>query len=236
MNVRKIVWLVFVLLLFVVFKPSSSYAVDFKEMFTSGDSMIVRIVEGVEYIFTFTAEKKVEVLEKHAERKLETAKQYAQKGQEEKVQSMMLRYEKIKERLGKIVEKNIDGDVLGSVEERLINQQTTIEEIKGMVGTSVKNEIVQVQEKVVNDTAKWVVEVNGPEGQTEFFQKVEHVWAPGTGPGGEAGVVVEGGEMKFAPGTEQGGPSEQDIQNVVIESSEGNEGGGGNEVENIVVD
>jgi len=236
MNIKKVT-LVSAFLFFLVFKPSFSYASGFGEIFVSGDSIIVRIVEGVEYLFTFTAEKKIEVLEKHAERKLETARQYAEEGQQEKVQSMLLRYERIKERIGKIIKKNDDRDVLGSAQERVVNQQVTIEEIKSMVDINVKNEIMEIQENVVNNAVEWVVEVDGPEGQTEFFEKVEHVWAPGTGPGEGAGVVIEGGEMRFAPGTEppgmeQGTPSDIDIQNVVIES----EGGNGDDGESVVIE
>jgi hypothetical protein len=95
-----------------------------------------------------------------------------------------------------------------------------MEQIKTQVGDNLKQEVVQVQERVVNQVAERIIVVNGSEGQTEFFQKVEHVWAPGTGPGGgESGVVIEGGQMQFAPGTSAGGSSGADIKNVVIEGS-----------------
>ncbi len=224
MNIRRIILSLFVLLLIPLCKPNPSYAAGFEDFLTSSDSFLVKIVEGIEYAFTFGAEKRIGVLEKHAERKLELAKQYATEGDEEKVQNMLQRYERIRKRLGKIVQNNLTGDILGEVEERIIIQQETIEEIKGMVGTTVKNEIVTMQENVVNEVAEWVVDVNGTEGQTEFFQKVEVVWAPGTEPedglSHEATVVIEGGEMKFATGTENTGPSEPDIQNVVIETDE----------------
>ncbi|MDZ4209611.1 MAG: hypothetical protein U1C56_00360, partial [Candidatus Curtissbacteria bacterium] len=94
-------------------------------------------------------------------------------------------------------------------------QQKIMEEIKTKINEVGKQNVVKIQEQVVNKVAERIVVVNGKEGQTEFFNKVEHVWAPGTGPGGEVGtsfapgtsgtgnggVVVEGGLIQFAPGT-----------------------------------
>ena len=223
MNVKRVVLLLFFISLILSLRPNPSYAAGLKDSIVSSDSMIVRIIEGIEYIFTFGTENKIEVLEKHAERKLDLAKEYATESNEDKAQEMLQRYERIKNRLGKIVDKDVTEDVLGKMEERIIIQQKTIEEIKGLVGTNVKNEIVTMQENFVNDAAQWIVEVGGAEGKTEFFEKVETVWAPGTEPGkgvsGTSGVVVEGGEMKFAPGTEGTGSSAPDIQNVVIKNS-----------------
>ena len=65
------------------------------------------------------------------------------------------------------------------------------------------------------------MEVKGAEAKTEFFEKVEHVWAPGTGPGGgEAGVVYEGGgKLIFAPGTSAGSDNAtSDIKTVEIKT------------------
>ncbi len=44
------------------------------------------------------------------------------------------------------------------------------------------------------------------------------MYAPGTGPGGQGGVVIEGGEMRFAPGTSAGGPSGSDIKTVEVKT------------------
>ena len=128
-----------------------------------------------------------------------------------------------------------------------------MEEIKTKVDEDGKNNVVNIQEKVVNQIAQRIVEVNGPKGKTEFFNKVEHIWAPGTGPGGEAGttfapgttvtgnggVVVEGGLIQFAPGTSaggtggtvyEGGPAGSDIKTVEVKTG-GENGNGTNIVE-----
>jgi phosphoglycolate phosphatase-like HAD superfamily hydrolase len=219
MNTKKVLFLFVLIFSFMLLNPVSSFAFDLQGSLISNDSVIVRIVEEIEYFLAFTPDRKVEVLEKHAERKLELAKKYANEGEQEKVQNMVGRYRQIRERVNKVVGKNIDANVLGTVKQRVLNQQTTMEEIKNMVEINVKNEIIEVQEKVVNDVAKHIVEVNGVEEQTEFFEEVEVVWAPGTGPGGEGRIVVEGGEMMFAPGTDKTSPSGADIQDVVVKEN-----------------
>ena len=226
-----------------LFIPGTTKAVDLRETFTSEDSIVVKIQEGLQYFFAFSLDKKVEVLEKQAERRLIRAKDYAEEGNNEKVQNLLQNYLQIKERQNNLLGKTDDGDVLGMVEERTIEQQKTMEEIKNKIDDNGKQGVIDVQEAVVNQVAERIIVVNGTEGQTEFFNKVEHVWAPGTGPGGEAGttfapgtsgtgsgggeagVVVEGGTIQFAPGTSGGGSAVNDIQNVVIEGGGGSAGG-----------
>lgn len=207
-----------------LFVPKTSKAVDFQEILTSENSIVVKVQEGIEYFFAFKVENKVGVLEKHAEKRLVRAEGYAEEGNNEKVQNVIQNYLQIKERQNNLLGKANDGEVLGAVEERTIEQQKTMEGIKTKIDEDTKREVVQVQEKVVNQVAERIVETNGSEGATEFFQKVEHVWAPGTGPGGESGVVIEGGTIQFAPGTSAGGSSGSDIQNVEVKSG----GGAGN--------
>lgn len=225
MSIKKILLLVLFFFFLSFFVPKTSKAVDLREVFTSEDSFVVKIQEGIQYFFAFKVEKKVEVLDRQAEKRLTMAQGYAQEGNDEKVQSLLQDYLKIKERQNVLLGKTDDGEVLGAVEERTIEQQKTMEEIKTLINEDGKQNVVQVQEQVVNQVAERIIEVNGAEGQTEFFQKIEHVWAPGTGPGGEAGVVIEGGTMQFAPGTSAGGSSGADIKNVVIEGGGGSGGG-----------
>jgi len=169
----------------------------------------------------------VKVLEQHAERRLTMAQTYAEKGDGERVQNLLQSYLQIKEKQGDLLGKNDDGEVLGIVEDRTIEQQKVMEEIKNIIIDDMgKQGVIDVQEQVVNQVAKNIVEVNGTQGQTEFFNKVEHVWAPGTGPGGEAGVVIVGGAMQFAPGTSAGGPSGSDIKTNVVVGGGGTSGGG----------
>jgi len=181
----------------------------------------VELQERFEYFFAFKIEKKIEVLDKQADRKLETVQSFAEKGDKENVQNQLQNYLETKEKQNDLLGKTNNKNVLDMVEEKTIEQQKTMEEIKTGVDEGMKKEMVVVQEKVVNQVAKRVIDVDGKVGQTEFFNKVEHVWAPGTGPGGEAGtsyapgtsgkgnggVVVKGGLIQFAPGTSAGGES-----------------------------
>jgi len=204
---KKIRLLLVMMFLFVgLIAPKNAQAFDIREVFTSGDSVIVKIRERVEYLFSFGVEKKVEVLEKQAERKLETAQNNVKNGDDSKVPNLLQNYLQIKNRQNDLLD-DADEGVMEKVEDRTLGQQIVMEGMKGKIDEETKKEMIQVQEQVVNQVAQRVVEVNGKEGQTEFLNKVEHVWAPGTGPGGEAGVIVEGGTMRFAPGTSSGGES-----------------------------
>ena len=227
-------WLLFLVLFFLFISflvPKTSKAFDLRETLSSENSIVVKIQEGVEYFFAFKIENKVEVLEKHAEKRLTMAQDYAEQGNDERVQDLLQSYLGIKERQNELLGETIDGEVLGMVEERTVEQQKTMEEIKTRIDKDGKEEVVQVQEQVVNQVAERIVEINGTEGQTEFFQKVEHVWAPGTGPGGGAGVVIEGGTMQFAPGTSAGGPAGNDIKTVEVKTGGGSDNSSGTTVQ-----
>jgi len=251
MNVKRLlIFLVFFSFIGFLF-PKTSNAIDLQETLTSENSIVVKIQERIEYFFAFKVENKIAVLEKHAEKRLVIAQNYAEKGNNERVQNLMQNYLQIKERQNNLLGKIDDGEVLGMVAERTIEQQKMMEEIKTRINEGTKQEVIRVQEQVVNQVAKRVIDVNGAEGATEFLNEVVHVWAPGTGPGGEAGVVVvggegggelmyapgtgpggqggvviEGGEMRFAPGTSEGGPSGADIKNVEVKTGGGSDSGG----------
>ena len=237
------------LLLTVLFIPKQIRAVGLNDVVDAGSGLLVRVQETFEYMFAIGVEKKIEVLDKQADRRLERAQMYAQDGDGERVENMISNYGQIKERQGELVGKIDDSQTMNQIAEKVVEQQQTMEEIKNrVVDPGTKEQMIQVQEQVVNQVAKNIVEVNGPVGATEFVNEVAHVWAPGTGPGGEAGivyegggkliyapgtgaggqggVVIEGGEMKFAPGTEPGAGN-VDVQNVVIEGG----GGQGQQVE-----
>ena len=202
-------------------------------MFTSENSVATTIQERIEYFFAFKVENKVAVLEKQAEKRLVMAQGYAKEENSERVKNLIQSYLEIKEKQNDLLGKTSDKKVLNTVEKRTVEQQKTMEEIKTKIGEGTKQKVVQAQEQVVNQVAEKIVEVKGTEGQAGFFQKVEHVWAPGTGQGGESGVVVEGGTIQFAPGTSAGGPSGLDIKTVEVKSGGGDSGtntvGGGNQ-------
>ncbi|MFH0864128.1 MAG: DUF5667 domain-containing protein [Candidatus Gottesmanbacteria bacterium] len=249
MNIKRLLLLTLFFFSISLFAPKTSQAVDLKEVLTSNDSIVVRIQEGIEYFFAFKVENKVKVLERQAEKRLTMAQGYADKGNDEKVNNLLQNYLQIKDRQNDLLGGIKGGEILGTVEERTIEQQKTMEEIKTKIDEDGKKNVVQVQEQVVNQVAKRVIDVNGKEGATEFLNNVVHVWAPGTGPGGgeagvvyagggklifapgtgpggQGGVVIEGGEMKFAPGTSEGGSGGTDIKNVEVNTGGGSESGG----------
>jgi len=221
MNIKKTLPLVLLFFFIIFLNPAISKAVDSPKAKVSNDSFVTRIMERIEYFFAFKLEKKVEVLEKQAEIRLDKAQNFATDGNKEKVQNQLQGYLDKKEEQNNLLGKTDGEVVLKNVEERTIEQQKTMEDIKTIVDDGMKQEVKQVQEQVVNQVAQRVIDFNGKVGQTEFFNKVEHVWAPGTGPGGEAGtsfapgtsgtsnggVVVKGGLIQFAPGTSAGGES-----------------------------
>lgn len=221
MYISKVIFLAIFFFFISMFVSKTSYAFSLQETFTSENSVVTRIQEGIEYFFAFRVENKVAVLEKQAEKRLAIAQGYANEGNNERVKNLIQNYLQIKEKQNNLLGNTSDKKVLNAVEERTVEQQKTMEEIKTKIGEGTKKEVVEAQEQVVNQVAEKIVEVKGTEGQTKFFQKVEHVWAPGTGPGGgESGVVYEGGgKLIFAPGTSAGsGNATSDIKTVEIKT------------------
>lgn len=220
MSIKKILLLILFFLSISFLTPKTSKAIDLQKTFTSENSIILKIQEGIEYFFTFKVENKVHVLEQHAEKRLTMAQKYVDQKDNKKIQNMFQSYLQIKEKQNDLLEKTDEKDVLEDVGERTIEQQKTMEELKTKLNEDGKQNVINIQEKVVNQVSQRIIEVNGPEGQTEFLNKVEHVWAPGTGPGGEAGVVYEGGTgIQFAPGTSAGSDNAtSDIKTVEIKT------------------
>ncbi|MDD3679847.1 MAG: DUF5667 domain-containing protein [Candidatus Shapirobacteria bacterium] len=206
MSIKRLLLLGLFLFSVSLFTPKTSQAIELPETLASENSIVIKIQEGIEYFFAFRTENKITVLEKHAEKRLIMAQGYVEEGKNDRVQSVLQSYLQIKERQNNLLEKTVEGKILGIVQERTIEQQKTMEEIKTKIDEGVKQKVVQVQEQVVNQVAKKVVDINGPEGVTEFLGQVARVWAPGTGPGGEGGHVWAGGaERVWADGTGPGG-------------------------------
>ena len=188
----------------------SAKALDLQSLSDAGNTFFTTIRENVEYFFAFNTEQKVAVLERHADKRLDKAQDLIDQDKEEEVQNQIQNYAQIKEKQNNLLGERSSGGVLGQVQERTIQQQQTMEQVKQQVDEVQKQVIVQAQEQVVNQVIQRVIDKDGSEGANEFMQEVEHVWAPGTAPGeggssGKGGVVIEGGEMRFAPGTSEGG-------------------------------
>src|SRR3989339_2017272 len=182
--------------------PKAANAADLNSVINSATTVVTNIQEKIEYFLAFKTDQKVQVLEKQADKRLALAQNYVDKKDDQKLQKVIQSYLQIKNKQNDLLRKTNNEEILGAVENKTIEQQKSLEEIKTKINELGKQNVVKIQEQVVNQVANKVVEVKGSEGKTEFFEKVEHVWAPGTGPGGKAGVVYEGGEkLIFAPGT-----------------------------------
>jgi len=248
MNVKRVLLLTLLFFSIALLVPKTSKAVTLQEALTSENSILVKIQEGIQYFFAFRVENKVQVLENQAEKRLTVAQNYAEDGNNNRVDEVMQNYSEIKDKQNNLLEKIDDEGILGAVAERTVEQQKTMEQIKLRVDGDTKQNVVQTQERVVNQVAKRVIDVDGTEGATNFLNEVAHVWAPGTGPGGgeagvvyagggkliyasgtgpggQGGVVIDGGEMMFAPGTSAGGPAGADIKTVEIKTGGGEESG-----------
>lgn len=200
MHSRKIATYLFIFLFVGFLTPKTAQAISLQEFIASRDYTIQKLQESVEYLFAFKVDKKVEVLEKHAEKRLDMAQDSAEKGDDEKVQNQLQNYLQIKEKQNNLLGETGVKNTLGKVENRTIEQQKQIEEIKTQVNGNMKREVRKVQEQVVNQVAERVINADGKEGATEFLQKVEHVWAPGTSEGGENGADIHTVEVKSAGG------------------------------------
>ena len=200
--------------------PRVAHAANLTSVLNSATTVVTNIQEKIEYFLAFKIENKVQVLEKHADKRLTLAQSYINKKDDQKLQKVIQSYLQIKNKQNDLLRKTNNEEILGAVENKTIEQQKSLEEIKTKINELGKQNVVKIQEQVVNQVANKVVEVKGSEGKTEFFEKVEHVWAPGTGPGGEAGVVYEGGEkLIFAPGTSSGSENAtSDIKTVEIKT------------------
>lgn len=97
MNIKNVFLVIFFFSLS-LFVPRVSQALDLQQVFTSEDSIVVKVQEGIEYFFAFRIENKVTVLEKHAEKRLVMAQGYAEEGNNEKIENSLQNYLQIKER------------------------------------------------------------------------------------------------------------------------------------------
>lgn len=152
MNFKRVLFFTLLLLSLSLFIPKSSKAINLQKTLTSENSIFVKIQEGLEYFFAFKVENKVQVLEKHAEKRLVLAQENAESGNNERVQKLMQNYLQIKERQNNLLGK-VDSQVLGAVSERTIQQQKTMEELKTKISEQAKQEVIKVQEQVVNQVA-----------------------------------------------------------------------------------
>lgn len=158
--------------------PRQAHAAPLNDIFTSPDSLIVKIQERIEYFFAFNTEQKVIVLEKQAERRLAFAQKWAKEGDDTKTAALIEGYEGVKKKESLLL-KDAPASVMKPVKDRIIEEQKTIEEIKDDVGDEVKDSIEDTQKTVIGDAIGMVKAKEGESKATEFAAKIADFVAPG---------------------------------------------------------
>ena len=187
-------------------------------------------------LFSWKPESKLVVLDRYATERVENIESASQNGADENIPELADRYLRISEREKNMVqEKNMSEEKINMVMERELERQRILSMIRQETKSeNIKNKIVEVQEKVI-ENAKVVAEKTKTETEVKKFQdkviaswrdpnneakdeKATRVYAAGTDLGSEDttnGVIIDGGEAKivkennqlkieYAPGT---GPS-----------------------------
>ena len=216
MKLKIIISICLVLFLFTL-GSNKAYAISIDEIRESASNTMTQVWERVELVFAFSQGKKVEVLAKHAQRRLEWAETEFNAEDEEKGQTYLDEYVEITGNIAGRLE-NVDEEILEEYKTKTIDENNQIDVMKNEVSDSVKNVIDKNQLEVLGATWEVVTDIQGT---TEGEDFVNIVYAPGTTAGGTSTLIIEGGELTYAPGTTAGGTS-----GVEIKYSPGNEGGG----------
>jgi hypothetical protein len=192
--------------------PTGTKAFSLQQTLSPVTSLLVSVGEKVQYFFAFTPSAKVKVLESQAQRRLTIAQ-----NDTSKAENSIKEYRDIKDKQNTLLDK-IDDDTLKRVQEQTLEEQQTLAKI-GNNQKDIVETVRTVNATVVEGIKNVVTLKEGTTAGEAFEQKATIVYAPGTGPGGTATLVIEG--QKYAPGTSGGGNAGTNIQNVVIQ------GGGG---------
>lgn len=205
----KVLCFVFLFFLLPVFFTKQVSAVTFDQIREVTTTSFIQVLEKIELTFTFKEESKIRVLGKHAERRIDWAEESFDDGDTQEAQDYLDEYAEKKEEIGTMLDQ-VDEEMVDDFKDQTIVENKRIEEFKNDLLEAPRVIVEETQMEVLEKTWEVVGEIQG-EAAAEHF--VETIYAPGTGPGGESKVVIEGGELKFAPGTGSGGESE------VIEST-----------------
>jgi hypothetical protein len=192
--------------------PARAKAFSLQQTLSPITSLLVSVGEKVQYFFAFTPSAKVKVLENQAQRRLTIAQ-----NDTSKAENSIKEYQDIKDKQNTLLDK-IDDDTLKQVQEQTLEEQQTLAKI-GNNQKDIVETVRTVNTTVVEGIKNVVTLKEGTTAGEAFEQKATIVYAPGTGPGGTATLVIEG--QKYAPGTSSGGAAGNNTNNVVIQ------GGGG---------
>lgn len=189
-------------LLFVLFTKQAS-AITFDQIKEATTISFTQVLEKIELAFTFKEENKIKVLGKHAERRVNWAEESFNNGATQKAQNYLDEYVQTKEKISVKLDQ-VDEKIVDDFKDRTIVENKKIEEFKNNLSETSRVVVEKTQTKVLEKTWEVVGEIQGEKAAENF---VKTIYAPGTGPGGESKVIIEGGELKLAPGTDSVGES-----------------------------
>jgi hypothetical protein len=201
--------------------PRPAKAFSLQESLKPVTSLLVSVGENIQYIFAFTPTSKVKVLESQAQRRLTVAQENTDRAGE-----LISQYQDIKNKQNTFLDK-VDDDTLKQIQTQTIEEQKTLARI-GIDKPDVIDNVRTVNKTVVEGIKNVVTLKEGTTAGEAFNEKATITYAPGTGPGGPATLIIEG--QKFAPGTSGSGNATNDIKNTVIQGG-GGTGTGGTTVE-----
>lgn len=181
------------------------------DIFSSPDSLIVRVQERIEYFFAFNTKQKIIILEKQAERRLTRAENLVKTKDDDKVLSLIKSYETLKEKQSNLIE-GAPTTVLTEAKERTVKQQARIEDIKkGMPGEA-KEIIENSQRTVIKTMMDSSKAEEGEDEATEFAEEIKNVLDQGTRIFAPGTLEVAPGSPDVAPGAPEVAPGAQDIK------------------------
>lgn len=183
--------------------PKPALAATLNDIFTSPDSLIVKVQERIEYFFAFRTEQKVTVLEKQAERRLARAENLAKTKDNNQVLSLIKSYKTLKEKQGNLIESAPTTNLAG-IKEQTIKQQARIEDMKEDMPDDEK-EIIEESQRTVIKTMMDNIDDSGTKEDkdeaTEFAEEVKNVLDPETNIFAPGTNEVSPGTLEVAPGT-----------------------------------
>lgn len=195
-------FLIFALFVFAS-SPQQAHATSLNDIFSSPNSLFVKIQERIEYFFAFRIEQKVTVLEKQAERRLRQAENLVKTKDVDQALPLIKSYQTLKEKQGDLI-KDAPLTALANAKEQTIRQQARIEEIKKNIPDEVDNIIEDSQREVMKTMVDNIKTEEDESKVTEFAEEVKNVLDPGS-------HIFAPGTNEVAPGTLEVAPGTKDI-------------------------
>jgi len=160
---------------------------------------LTQVLEKVELAFTFKKENRIKVLGKHAERRIDWAKESFDSGATEKAQNYLNKYAQIKNEVSVKLDQ-VDKKIVEEFKEQTVVENRIIEEFKNDVSEKQRVVVEETQTEVLEKTWEVVGEIQGEEAAENF---VKIIYAPGTESGGESRVIE--GTVEIETNNQQGG-------------------------------